>query len=112
MSKEQFQETTQRPTYRITDLAKSERTRERLAQIAPQVLSSAELIAILLRVSVAGENAVHVGQGLLQTFGGISGIHRVSYQDVVAQHGVGPAKAAQLKAAIELGNRLILESPE
>jgi DNA repair protein RadC len=51
--------------YRITDLEAAERPRERLAKHGPQVLSSAELLAILLRVGVTGENAVQVGQRLL-----------------------------------------------
>lgn len=98
--------------YRITDLAVSERPRERLAQLGPQALSNAELIAILLRVGAAGENAVQVGQRLLQTFDGITGLHRASFDEVCAQHGIGPAKAAQIKAAIELGRRLPLETPD
>jgi DNA repair protein RadC len=65
-----------------------------------------------MRVGTSGENAVQVGQRLLHTFGGISGIHRAAYDDVCAQHGIGPAKAAQIKAAIELGRRLTLESPD
>ncbi|MBL7163680.1 MAG: DNA repair protein RadC [Anaerolineales bacterium] len=99
-------------TYRITDLASSERPRERLAKLGPQALSNAELLAILLRVGVHGENAVQVGRRLLQTFGGLTGLHRVSYDEVCDQHGIGTAKAAQIKAAIELGRRLTLESPE
>ncbi len=98
--------------YRITDLAVSERPRERLAQLGPQALSNAELIAILLRVGVAGENAVRVGLRLLQTFGGLRGLHRAAYEEICQQRGVGPAKAAQIKAAIELGRRLALEAPE
>jgi len=100
------------PNYRITDLAEGERPRERLAKLGPQALSNAELLAILLRVGVPGENAVQVGQRLLQTFDGLSGLHSASYDEVRAQHGIGPAKAAQIKAAIELGRRLTLESPE
>ncbi len=100
------------PTYRITDLAESERPRERLARLGPQSLSNAELIAILLRVGVRGENAVQVGQRLLQTFNGLGGLHRAAFEEVCAQHGIGEAKAAQIKAAIELGRRLTLESPE
>lgn len=99
-------------SYRITDLAEAERPRERLLRLGPQALSNAELIAILLRVGVTGENAVQVGQRLLNTFEGLSGLHRASYADVQQQHGIGPAKAAQIKAAIELGRRLTLESPE
>jgi DNA repair protein RadC len=101
-----------RPTYRITDLHDDERPRERLRNLGPQALSNAELIAILLRVGVPGENAVQVGQRLLQTFGGIAGIHRAPFDELLKQHGMGEAKAAQIKAAIELGRRLTLESPE
>lgn len=99
-------------SYRITDLASSERPRERLAQLGAQSLSNAELLAILLRVGVRGENAVQVGTRLLQSFSGLSGLHRASYAEVCDQHGIGMAKAAQIKAAIELGRRLTLESPE
>ncbi|MBC8504958.1 MAG: DNA repair protein RadC [Anaerolineales bacterium] len=99
-------------TYRITDLASSERPRERLAKLGPQALSNAELLAILIRVGVHGENAVQVGRRMLQTFGGLTGLHRASYDEVCEQHGVGTAKAAQIKAAIELGRRMTLESPE
>ena len=103
---------TGRPVYRITDLHETERPRERLVSLGPQALSSAELLAILLRVGVQGENAVQVGQRLLQAFGGLGGLHRAPFEELVGQHGIGEAKAAQLKAAIELGRRLMLESPE
>ena len=62
--------------YRITDLHESDSPRERLALLGPQALTNAELIAILLRMGVMGENAVEVGQRLLKKFGGISGLHR------------------------------------
>lgn len=99
-------------TYRITDLEASERPRERLARVGPQALSTAELLAILLRVGVPGENAVQVGQRLLHDLGGLPGIHRADFDEVCKQHGIGTAKAAQIKAAIELGRRLLVESPE
>jgi len=100
------------PGYRITDLAKGERPRERLAKLGAQVLSSAELLAILLRVGVEGENAIQVGQRLLHDFNGLSGLHSASYDEICSQHGIGPAKAAQIKAAIDLGRRLSAQSPE
>jgi DNA repair protein RadC len=93
-------------TYRITDLASSERPRERLASYGAEVLSSAELMAILIRVGVPGENAVQLGHRLLQKFDGLQGLHKASYEEVCNEHGIGPAKAAQIKAALELGNRL------
>jgi DNA repair protein RadC len=98
--------------YRITDLDEAERPRERLARLGPQVLSNAELLAILLRVGVVGENAVQVGQRLLQEFGGLPGLHRADYDEVCHSYGIGPAKASQIKAAIELGRRLTVEAPE
>jgi len=101
-----------KPIYRIMDLHKSERPRERLASLGPQALTNAELIAILLRVGVKGENAVEVGQRLLKKFGGLTGLHRAPFTDLKKQHGLGDAKAAQIKAAIELGRRLTLESPD
>lgn len=104
--------TKEKTTYRITDFASDERPRERLSKLGPQALSNSELIAILLRVGVKGENAVQVGQRLLQTFGGLSGLHRAAYDEVCQQHGIGPAKAAQIKAAIELGRRMSLETIE
>jgi DNA repair protein RadC len=97
--------------YRITDMVPSERPRERLAHHGPQALSNAELLAILLRVGVSGENAVQVGLRLLRTFGGLNGLHQAPFDEVCAQRGVGPAKAAQIKAAIEIGYRLKLENP-
>ncbi|HET7145361.1 MAG TPA: DNA repair protein RadC [Anaerolineales bacterium] len=105
-------ETNSKPVYRIADLHESDRPRERLAALGPQALTNAELLAILLRVGVPGENAVEVGQRLLQKFGGLSGLHRTPINELMDQHGMGEAKASQIKAAIELGRRLPLESPD
>jgi DNA repair protein RadC len=105
-------ETNSKPVYRISDLQESDRPRERLSALGAQALANAELIAILLRVGVVGESAVDVGQRLLKKFGGISGLHRASMKELMEQHGIAEAKAAQIKAAIELGRRLTLESPE
>jgi DNA repair protein RadC len=99
-------------TYRIMDLEVSERPRERLARLGPQALSNAELLAILLRVGMEGENAVQVGQRLLNNFDGIRGLHRASFSEVVRERGIGEAKGSAIKAAIELGRRLSLEAPE
>jgi DNA repair protein RadC len=101
-----------KPVYRITHLATEERPRERLMHLGPQALAASELLAILLRVGVPGENAVQVGQRLLKIFGGISGLQRAPMEELCNQRGIGEAKAAQIKAAIELGRRLTLESPD
>ncbi len=101
-----------RPTYRIADLHETERPRERLESLGPQALTNAELIAILLRVGVKGESAVDVGQRLLNKFGGLSGLHRTQFDELKSQRAMGKAKTSQIKAAIELGRRLTLESPD
>jgi DNA repair protein RadC len=101
-----------KPVYRITDMPEDERPRERLARLGAQALATSELFAILLRVGVPGENAVQVGQRLMKEFGGITGLHRAPFEDLCNQRGIGNAKAAQIKAAIELGRRLALESPD
>jgi len=98
--------------YRITDLTADERPRERMEKKGAGALSTAELLAILLRVGVEGENAVQLGARLLDQFGGLSGLQRADFQEVCAVHGLGPAKASQIKAAIELGYRLLKENPE
>jgi DNA repair protein RadC len=99
-------------SYRITDLTASERPRERLAALGPGALSNAELIAILLRAGVEGKNALQLARELLLDVGGLSGLHRVHYEELCGRRGIGPAKAAQLKAAVELGRRIAVASPD
>jgi DNA repair protein RadC len=74
--------------YRITDFAESERPRERLARLGPKSLSNAELLAILLRVGVKGENAVQVAQRLLNNFDGVKGLHKAVFDEVCSTHSV------------------------
>jgi DNA repair protein RadC len=105
-------EKSSRASYRISDLPESERPRERLISAGADKLSEAELLAILLRVGVSGKSAVQLGQHLLERFGGLSGIHRAPFEELVAEKGIGQAKAAQIKAAIELGRRLQQSKPE
>ena len=105
-------DTTWHPTYRIMDMHEGERPRERLAALGAQALTPAELIAILLRVGVRGENAVQLGERLLQKFGGLEGLHQAPLDLLTSERGVGAAKATQIKAAIELGRRLTLEAPD
>ncbi len=97
---------------RITDLPAADRPRERLAQAGASSLNNAELLAILLRVGIAGENAVRVAERLLGQLGHLAGLHRATYADLCAVKGIGPAKAAQLIAAIELGRRIATANPD
>jgi len=94
----------------IRDLPANERPRERLAQRGENALSSPELLAILLRVGMEGMSAVDLGEELLFQFEGLRGLHAASFEELCAVKGMGPAKTAQLKAAIELGYRMQLEA--
>ncbi len=94
--------------YTIREWDESERPRERLEQLGAQSLSTAELLAILLRVGLPGESAVALARRLLRQFDGLAGLQRVSFEELKAQRGIGTAKAAQIKAALELGRRLQL----
>ena len=96
-------------TYRISDLAADDRPRERLEKLGPASLAKAELLAILLRVGVRGENVVQVSERLLSKYKGITGLHRAPFEELVNEHGLGRAKAATIKAALELGYRMTRE---
>lgn len=93
----------------LKDLDPSERPRERLLERGAQALSNAELLAILLRTGVAGLMVTDLARGLLVEYGGLGGLARASAPELALRHGLGPAKAAQLKAALEIGRRLMLE---
>lgn len=99
-----------RPT--IRELPAGERPRERLKAYGENALSTAELLAIILRVGVAGENVLDVAERLLSQHGGLIGLARLRFEDLCASRGLGEAKAAQLRAALELGRRLAAEGPE
>ena len=90
---------------RITDMRDADRPRERLASLGARSLSDAELLAILLRVGIVGENVLQLSQRILTQVGGVGGLMQVPFARLVATKGVGTAKAAQLLAAIELGAR-------
>ncbi len=102
----------EKTVYRILDLAEDERPRERLIKYGANVLSDAELLAILLRVGMQGENAVQLGQRLLVDFNGLRGLQRASFEDVCQKRGLGEAKTAQIFAAIELGRRISIAQAE
>jgi len=95
----------------IRDLPAAERPRERLALAGPSALSTAELLAIILRVGVGGENVLRMAERLLVQYKGLDGLARASFAQLCAEKGLGPAKAAQVKAALELGRRLLVAAP-
>lgn len=96
----------------IKELPLPERPRERLARLGPAALSTAELLAIILRTGADGENVLSLASRLLARYGGLGGLARAGLSELVTERGVGLAKAAQLQAAMELGRRLTLTAPE
>ena len=100
------------PRPMIADLPSAERPRERLAAAGAGSLSNGELLAILLRTGVGGKSVVHLAEQLLADHGGLAGLMRLSFEELCSVSGIGQAKAAQLKAAIELGRRLAVASPD
>ena len=83
--------------------------RELLARRGPEALTDEQLIALLLRTGAPGRgaSAVDVGAGLLGSHGSLAGLDRASLRELRGARGLGPAKAASLKAAFELGRRLL-----
>lgn len=80
--------------------------RERLALHGSEALSDAELLALLLRTGGGGVDVLTVAARLLSLRGGLQGVARSSARELAQVSGVGPAKAATVLAALELGRRL------
>jgi DNA repair protein RadC len=96
----------------ITDWPQEQRPRERLIRLGAQALSDAELLAVFLRVGVAGKSAVDLGRDLVGHFGSLNGLFSASIKDFSALNGLGPAKFAQLQAVMELARRALAEQLE
>ena len=95
----------------IRELPVAERPRERLAQRGPAGLTAAELIALLWGSGTRGRSAIDVATDALAAHDGLEGIARASELELGALPGIGPAKAAQLIAAFEIGRRLLADWP-
>ena len=87
-----------------------DRPREKLLAKGCDALSDAELVAIFLRTGVRGKSAVELAREVLQRCGSLSGLLSADRESVCMVSGLGPAKYAQLQAAIEMGRRALRES--
>ncbi len=101
-----------RRTVRIRDLEQSNRPRERLLDEGPQALTDGELLAILLGSGTKEMNAIQLGETLIAEAGGLSGLERTSLAELCKKPGMGLAKAARIKAALALGDRLASRGKE
>jgi len=90
----------------MKDLPEELRPRERLQRHGAETLSEAELLAILLRTGTSRASALDLAGELLARFEGLRGLLAAGTDELAAVRGMGPAKAAQVKAALELGRRL------
>lgn len=93
---------------RVAELPVEERPRERLLRLGPQSLTTAELLAILLRTGTSRDGVLEVASRLLQQHGGLRGLASADLAMLAGEHGVGPAKATTIAAAFELGRRLAI----
>ncbi|NLU50602.1 MAG: DNA repair protein RadC [Syntrophomonadaceae bacterium] len=93
----------------IKDLPEGMRPREKLLNQGEQALSLAEIIAILLGSGTREKTAVELADYLLARYQGLRYLREASFEELSSVKGIGPAKAARFKAALELGRRLAMD---
>lgn len=96
----------------IRELSQGERPRERLKEYGAKHLSNTELVAILLRTGLQGENVLSLSSRVLMQFDGLAGLGRSTIGELSALRGLSEAKSCQLLAALELGRRSVSQSPQ
>ncbi len=106
--------TTTRVEYQplIRDLPSNERPRERLMYVGERAVSNSELLAIILRTGSGGESVLRLAERLLSEFRDLPGLSQATLEELQMVNGVGPAKAVEIKAALELGRRLTAVTPQ
>lgn len=105
----------ERPSYSlmIADMDPNERPRERLLNYGARALANRELLAILLRTGLKGCSVLDLSDRAMKEFGGLAGLSQASAIEISESvKGLGPAKAAQVLAALELGKRAVTLLPE
>lgn len=88
------------------DIPKTERPREKILKNGARSLSNLELLALLLRTGTKEESVMLLAQRLLYTFDDLSFLKEATLEELQTVKGIGKGKAAELKAALELGRRL------
>ncbi len=90
----------------------SDNPQVRIDQLGAGALSGAELIALILRKAGPGQDMLQIAGELLARFGGLPGLARANLAELAQAKGMSALKAAQLKAAIELGQRTAASAPD
>ena len=93
-------------SFTVHDLPLSERPRERLLKLGSEALSAQEILALILGRGVKGESVMVTAQRLLSRFGNLKGVANASIEELTEIREIDPAKAAQIKATVELSKRL------
>src|SRR5208282_4196819 len=97
------------PELKITNWPENERPRERLIKYGAGHLSDAQLLAIILRTGSSEKGVLDLSISLLASFKSLRSIDAASAVELSSIKGIGSAKTAQIKAAFELGKRLMGE---
>ena len=95
---------------RANDLPIALQPREKFDRLGPENLSESDLLALILRTGTAGTNVVELAETLLLQYSSLSALSRVSTVELQEIHGIGKEKAKILKAALEIGRRLVQEN--
>jgi DNA repair protein RadC len=86
--------------------------RERLLRLGASALSDPELLAVLLGTGIRGQPVVELSESLLAAGGGLKALVQQDPEELCDLPGLGPARAAQLLAALELGRRAQIAQEE
>jgi len=89
----------------IKSWPQDDRPREKLLKRGAGALSNSELLAILLRTGVQGNSAIDLARQIIDKFGTFRNMGHTDMREWKEFKGLGPAKIAQIKAALEIGRR-------
>ncbi len=84
-----------------------DRPREKLARVGAEALGDNELMALVLGSGTRSRGALLVAHDVIESAGGVPGLVRIGLDELGRGPGVGPSRAAQVLAAIELGRRAL-----
>jgi len=90
----------------IKEMPLEERPRERLLEYGADALSNAELLAIVLRTGSKQQSVLNLAKSILKQTDGLRHLNEISINELTEIAGIGPSKAVQILASIELGKRV------
>jgi DNA repair protein RadC len=95
----------------VKELSTHDRPREKLLRHGALALGDNELVALVLGSGRHRRGALVVANELLAARGGLHGLVQAGCDDLTRVEGIGPARAAQIVAAVELGRRTLTHAP-